>query len=66
MALFEEGRMNDFRFITNTELEHVIDILRDYEMHEPRCPARQTEKAQHGTDVYFTPQKCLCWLSNLS
>lgn len=43
-------------------LLRVVEMMRDYGMHEPECPARLVGKAQAGIGVYLTPAECTCWL----
>lgn len=45
------------------DLNDVREILREYGLHEPSCPAREVEKQNQQGGVYFMPVPCTCWLS---
>lgn len=57
--------------LVNAELDEVAERLdaiearlREYEMHDPHCSKRATERNQRQTTMYLVPGPCTCWLSD--
>lgn len=59
----DEQSSEQFKNIIS-RIEEIEARQREYNMHDPDCPARKTEKLNALHTMYYTPQKCTCWLNN--
>lgn len=37
---------------------------REYQMHDPECPAREVQKLNQVGGMYYMPKACTCWLNS--